>query len=191
MAADNIEIEIQVKIEHATPLLGFLEKNAKFREETRQIDEYYSPTHRDFIAVRPIKEWLRIRNSNGKYSVNYKNWHYDNGRSTHADEYETSIESPDKMRNIFQVLNFKNVATVDKIRKIWDYKDWEVSIDSIKNLGDFVEIEYKGSSIEDPKKITAEMTQFLKDIGCGKVERNYVGYPFQLMFPEEVKFEEQ
>jgi len=35
------------------------------------------------------------------------------------------------------------------------------------------------------------MVNFLKSIGCGKIERNYVGYLFQLLFPEEVKFEEQ
>jgi len=35
------------------------------------------------------------------------------------------------------------------------------------------------------------MIKFLKNIGCGKIKRNYVGYPFQLLFPSEVKLEEQ
>ena len=57
---------------------------------------------------------------------------------------------------------------------------------------DFVEIEYIGKDEEvDPKKVTREMVDFLKNIGCGKIQINYVGYPFQLLFPEEVKFEEQ
>ena len=90
------------------------------------------------------------------------------------------------------VLNFKSLVKVDKIRKIWEYQDYEVAVDSVKNLGDFVEIEYIGKDRNvDPKKVTEEMINFLKSVGCKKIKRNYVGYPFQLLFPEEVKFEEQ
>lgn len=190
---DNVEIEIQVKIENSNPLLEFLNKNGKFKYETHQIDEYFIPAHRDFIAVRPINEWLRLRDSSGKLSINYKNWHRDeNGKSIYCDEYELSIEDINRMKRIMQALNFKSVTIVDKTRKSWDYKDYEVSMDSIKELGDFVEIEYKGDDKNaDPKKITAGMIKFLKDVGCGKIEQNHVGYPFQLLFPDEVKFEEQ
>ena len=37
------------------------------------------------------------------------------------------------------------------------------------------------------KKTTDEMVEFLKSLGCGKIERDYVGYPFKLLFPGEVK----
>ncbi|MCX6723349.1 MAG: class IV adenylate cyclase [Candidatus Staskawiczbacteria bacterium] len=189
---ENVEIEIQVKIENAKVLADFLNKNAQFKYEDHQVDEYFSPAHCDFTAERPIKEWLRLRDSNGKYSITYKNWYYEDGRSTHCDEYESSIDDIGQVRKIMEVLNFKNITTVDKIRKSWDYKDYEVSMDSIKGLGDFVEVEYKGDKKDvKPKKVLAEMTQFLKDAGCGKIERNYVGYPFQFLFPSEVKFEEQ
>jgi len=188
----NIEIEIQVSIENNKPLFDFLAKNAHYKSERRQIDEYFSPAHRNFLELRPLKEWLRLRNSGGNYSINYKNWHFDeNGKSSYCDEYETKIEDINKIRKIFNVLNFKQVVLVDKLRKAWVYKDYEVSIDSVKNLGDFVEIEYIGNNENaDAKMITGEMINFLKDIGCGKIKRNYVGYPFQLMFPNEVKYED-
>ena len=55
-----------------------------------------------------------------------------------------------------------------------------------------IEIEYIGKDNKvDPKKITEEMIEFLKKIDCGKITRNYVGYPFLLLFPEEVKYEIQ
>ena len=63
MNMNNIEIEIQVNIENSKPLIEFLEKNAEFKLEEHQIDEYFSPAHRDFVAVRPVNEWLRLRNS--------------------------------------------------------------------------------------------------------------------------------
>jgi adenylate cyclase class 2 len=189
----NIEIEIQVSIEKSKPLIGFLEKNAEFKKEEHQIDEYFSPAHRNFVDVRPVKEWLRLRDSDGKYSINYKNWCFNkNGKSYHCDEYETGIEDLAQLKKILDVLNFKFLVKVDKIRKIWIYKDYEIAVDSVKGLGDFVEIEYIGKDEKaDPKKVTKEMIDFLKSVGCGKIKRNYVGYPFQLLFPEEVKYEEQ
>lgn len=188
----DVEIEIQVNIENNKSLLAFLEKNADFKSEKHQIDRYFSPTHRSFTEVRPIREWLRLRDSGGKYFITYKNWHYDESDKSHyCDEYETKIENLDQLKKILDVLDFKFVVEVDKLRKTWTYKDYEVAVDSVKSLGDFVEIEYIGKEEVDPKKITEEMINFLKSIGCGKIKRNYVGYPFQLLFPEEVKYEEQ
>jgi len=190
---ENTEIEIQVKIEKSQALLDFLEKNAEFKAQKRQIDEYFTPAHHDFTAVRPIKEWLRLRDAEGNYSVNYKNWHFDDqGKSHYCDEYETKIENLDKIKKILTALNFKSLSIVDKTRKTWLYKDYEIAVDSVKNLGDFVEIEYKGKEKSvKPKKITEEMIAFLKQIDCGKIERNYLGYPFQLLFPNEVTWELQ
>lgn len=78
------------------------------------------------------------------------------------------------------------------MRKIWTYKDFEIAVDSVESLGDFVEIEYMGKDEKvNPKKVTAEMVNFLKQVDCGKITRNYVGYPFLMLFPNEVKYEVQ
>ena len=184
---NDVEIEITVNIEHTKPLIEFLEKNTEFKSEKHQIDEYFSPAHRGFLDIRPVKEWLRLRDADGEYSINYKNWHYNkDGKSYHCDEYETKVEDLSQIKKILNVLNFKPLVKVDKIRKTWLYKDYEIDMDSVKKLGDFVEIEYIGKDKNvDPKKITEEMIDFLKNLGCGKIKSNYVGYPFQLLFPNE------
>ena len=64
-------------------------------------------------------------------------------------------------------------------------------MDQVKELGDFVEIEYIGKEQVDPPKTTKEMVDFLKKLGCGKIKRDYVGYPFRLLFPKESEFEEE
>ncbi len=177
------EIELQAQIEHSKPLLEFLEKEAKFESENHQMDEYFTPAHRDFLNPRLIEEWFRLRDSSGKYSVNYKKWHLDKeGKGLYADEYETKIENIKMMRKILESLNFKSIAVVDKKRKIWRYKDYEISIDSVKNLGDFVEIEYYGKRDHaDHKEIMDEMIKFLKNLGCGTLEINHCGYPALLL----------
>jgi len=187
----DIEIEIQVNVERIEPLLEFLAKNGQFISEKRQIDEYFTPHHRDFLAVRPAVEWLRLRNSGGSFSVNYKNWYIDEqGRSQYCDEYETRIDNLEQVKKILIALNFQSRAVVDKLRKIYLYGFYEIAIDKVANLGDFVEIEWKGESQDvEPKKITDAMVKFLKDVGCGEVKRNYQGYPFLLLFPGEAKYE--
>lgn len=84
----------------------------------------------------------------------------------------------------------KPVVVVHKVRKIWNHKDYEIALDNIKGLGNFVEIEYKGKNVKKkPAQITEEMIKFLKRLNVGEVTRNYGGYPFQLLFPNEVTYE--
>lgn len=171
--------------------MDFLEKEAQFLSEKCQVDEYFSPVHKDFLSVRPVAEWLRLRDAEGVYSFNYKNWHFDeNGKSHYCDEVETKLESIEAARNILLALNFKRIVKVHKLRRVWTYDDFEVAVDAVENLGDFVEIEYIGKNTNvDPKRMTEEMVDFLKGIGCGNIKRNYVGYPFLMLFPDEALYE--
>lgn len=86
---------------------------------------------------------------------------------------EVNLKKVIKLKKILEVLNFKSLVNVDKIRRVWKYKDYEIAVDSVKGLGDFVEIEYIGREEKvDPKKITEEMVDFLKSVGCGQIKRN-------------------
>ena len=182
----DIEIEIKVRVEKVQPLLNLLEEEGEFKYENRQADEYFSPKTHGFLETRPIKEWLRIRSSNDKYSLNYKNWHYDDdGKSHHCDEYETVVEDGVAMKKVLEALGFESIVVVDKTRRVWIYGNYEISVDKVNKLGDFVEVEYVGESSLSPKEITAEMINFLKRAGVGKIERNFVGYPWLLLFPED------
>jgi len=192
MKTKNIEIEIKVKVQNIKPLIRFLNKNARFNNRVHQVDDYFVPSYRNFLKWRPVKEWFRLRNENGVYTLNYKNYHFDSqGKSHHCDEFETSIENLDQTRRILKVLNFNLIVKVDKVRKVWTYKDYEIAIDSVKKLGKFIEIEYRGKSKNlKPSEITGQMIKFLKDLGCGLLKRSYQGYPFLLLFPKEAQYEE-
>jgi predicted adenylyl cyclase CyaB len=186
----DVEIEIQVRISQTSKLESFLEREAKLTFEEYQKDEYFTPLHRNFVATEPVAEWLRLRQSD-QGSVTYKNWHYGaDGRSQYCDEYETGLTDIDQMRQIFGALDMKPVITVEKARQSWRYQDYEISLDHVTSLGDFVEVEYKGSTENaDPQAITDGMIALLKQIDCGTIERNYVGYAFMMLHPDNVKFE--
>lgn len=188
---NDIEIELQARVENVAPLMKLLESDGTFTGERRQLDEYLTPVHRDFAAKKPIEEWLRIRHATVN-SVTYKKFTYDkNGRSNFCDEYETIIEDPKQLRKIFDALDYTEVVVVDKVRKTYEYKDYEIAIDSVKAQGDFVEIEYKGSQAQpDPDEIIQQMIDFLKSLKCGKLERNFRGYAYTALYPNENVFEE-
>lgn len=181
------EIEIKVRVEQTARLIKFLDSDGEFLGESCQIDEYYTPAHRDFLAVKPVREWLRIRIEGDHASINYKSFDFDEqGRADHAEEHESTITNPDEVRNIFNSLNFSKLVTVDKSRRSWLWNNYEVSIDTIKDLGEFVEVEYKGDPVaHEPAAVAAQMVEFLKDQKCGKITRIHLGYPYLLMFPED------
>lgn len=188
----DMEIEIQVQVDNVVPLRELLEQQGTFVGEARQLDEYYSPPDRDFLATRPVSEWLRLRDADGKISMNYKHFYYGaDGKSTHCDEYETVIGSIDQARKILAGLNHRLLTRVDKQRASWNYQDYEVSLDHVEGLGDFVEVEYKGdTSGVDPAQVTNQMVAWLKSLAVGTIRRNYVGYPFALLFPDQVTVDE-
>ena len=178
-----MEIEIKVRVESIHNLQEFLDQEERSINTNQQIDEYYTPAHRDFTEAEPIVEWLRLRNSNGVYSINYKHWqHESDGRSHYCDEYESKVSDIDNLRKILLATDFKHLITVNKIRSIWMYKDYEISLDTVEDLGDFIEIEYKGN-IDGvvPSEVTEQMMSFLHNIGCGTIQRDFKGYPYLLL----------
>ncbi len=178
-----MEIEIKVRIEKGNNLKQFLVKEGKEVHTEQQIDEYYTPAHEDFTAEEPVVEWLRLRDSKGKFSINYKNWHHGtDGKSHHCDEYETKVENIENLRSILTALDFKHLVTVDKLRSVWIYNEYEISFDTVEGLGDFVEIEYKGNTDDViPSEVTEQMIAFLHNLDCGQLERDFRGYPYLLL----------
>lgn len=186
----NIEVEIQVNVENIKPLQEFLKKKAKFVSEKRETDQYYTPMHRNFISKLPISEWLRLRDTEGKYSINYKHWQRDDeGKTNHCHEYETKIDNIEQMKKILEVMDFKPVVEVDKIRRKYHFQDYEITIDNVVGLDEAVEMEFKGESEKTPAKITEEMIKFLRDLGVGKMKRSYQGYAFLCLYPDLAEYE--
>ncbi len=177
------EIEIKVRVQDSKLLREFLEKNGNCISEKYQRDEYFTPAHRNFITTKPIKEWLRLRAEEGSYSLNYKNWQYGvDGKAYHCDEYEVTFDGLEGAKKIFKALNFEPLIVVDKKRTTFMCKDYEIALDCVEELGDYVEVEYKGEEyILDTKKVANEMKDFVEKTGCKILEQDFVGYPFLLL----------
>jgi predicted adenylyl cyclase CyaB len=187
----NKEIEIKVKVEHSQKLIDFLEKEGEFMYESSQKDEYFSPKEHSFLRVIPVVQWLRLRTSDKKSEITYKKWYYsdvDKINALYCDEYESKVEKSDQLELILKALNFESIVIVDKVRKVWNFKDYEIALDMVAELGSYVEIEYKNQEEnedfqeEKVEIILQEMKDFLEGILGEKVERDTSGgYPFALL----------
>ncbi|MCC7570513.1 class IV adenylate cyclase [Candidatus Micrarchaeota archaeon] len=112
-----------------------LNEIASFIKEKNQKDKYFVPKNRDFFQEKPTKEYLRIRHQEGHSKLAYHFCHFqNNGDLLKSDEYETEIKDPKTMTEILEKLGFIKKVTVTKHRKYYEYKNFEVLIDYIKEL---------------------------------------------------------
>ncbi len=102
-----------------------------------QVDTYYSAPYRDFAKT---DEALRIRVQDNKCFLTYKGARMDSISKTRK-EYEVEVNDADNMGNILSSLNFTPVATIVKKRKKYMLGEFIISLDEVRNLGDFMEVE--------------------------------------------------
>lgn len=177
---NNIETEIKIKItekEYKT-LLRFMKENAKFLKENNHIDTYYQPIYRKFLNKKEISEWLRIGKRGNKTILNYKNWH----NNMFCDEYEVEIDNAQNLEKIFKVLDLEKIVVVDKKRKTYLYLNkYEVALDSVKNLGYFIELEVKNYT-KDPIDEYSDLLKLAKSLKLNLDNIDKRGYPYHLLF---------
>lgn len=182
---NNIEIEIKTQVSEETFLNieDYLKKEGKFIKSTFDVDEYYTPIHKDFLGVSHPYEGFRISQRGETTKVNYKKLNFDeNDRSkTYCDEYETVVESKEQLERILEALDFKRIVEVRKHRSKYSYDDqFEICLDKVENLGFFIEIEglIKNESIEN---VNNKIYDFARRLGIGEVKKDKRGYPQLLM----------
>lgn len=179
---EKLDIETEIKIpldkEEYDSLCKLMEKKVTFLTKNHQIDTYYEPEYRSFTETKDgvIREWLRIGKRGNQIILNYKNW-YD----YYCDEYEVTIDDAKSLEKIFHVLNIKEIAQVDKERIMYQYEGkYEVSLDSVKKLGYFIEIEVKKYDLPAIEEY-AKLLQVAKNLGLNLDKIDKRGYPYYLI----------
>lgn len=169
------ELRQRLQTEKATPL-----------RTSHQIDTYYNAPHRDFLASENVSEWLRVREEDGDSSVTYKLWKPIEAKiKTYCDEFESTLSDAEALHKIFDALNFTNLITVDKQREEWQLDDVVVALDTVKDLGSFVEFEYKGD-VETVAEAHRQIEKVIAKLNA-KLGDTHTGYPHQLIAQRRAK----
>ena len=177
----NVEVEIQVIIKDPEKIEARLNEVGRFVKSRKQIDKYFVTPQRDFFSCKDIPdEYLRIRCEEGKNHLNYSFLHFGkDGWLRSTDEYETLIDKPEVAEEVFDKIGLILKVTVEKVRKYFDCGDFEVTLDKIKDLGDFMEVEAK-RDFGGVEKTREACSNFLNSLNVEYEIQKEMGYPRML-----------
>lgn len=176
----NVEIEITIQTPQMNQLNTFLSEKAVFTGEKKQKDVYFDPPHKTFLmdTNRGLDaiEFIRIRYSDKGDSITYKHWHEPEDMPNYADEYESNLSDGAQVEKIFDATGYKQTAVINKIRRTYQYGDFLIELDSIEGLGEFVEVEYNGTTAKNPKEAFKLIEDLLVEIGIQDYSHIETGY---------------
>lgn len=139
----NIEIELKYKIKNQAAVDTKLKNiGAKFIKEFYCIDTYFMvPENKDG------KKYLRVREVKGEMKIAF----FHTISPTHSEEWETPIDNAVIVKEILQKIGHELDVVVEKSRKVYRYENSEIVVDTVKDLGNYIEIE--SPSLEELEKI--------------------------------------
>ncbi len=161
-----IEVEIKAKIQnHKTALEKIRDLGGVYSHTEIQRDIYFNGDNRNF---KNTDEALRIREipvgDDFKLILTYKGPKLDTETKTRK-EIEVEIDDKEKMTEILISLGYKPSAIVNKVRRIFKYEDYTITVDKLKNLGYYMEIEYVTENENDIGNIQEKIFDIFSKLG--------------------------
>lgn len=156
-----IEVELRAKFSLKIKENFFKLNPIVKKENILQIDKY-------FKVKKPI-EWedcvLRIRNNNNnefflafKWKIASKNW------DIAWPEWENKIENQENLEHILLTCWYENFVNIHKTRNSYKFEDFEINLDSIKWLWDFIEVELLVNNENEIENWRKKIIKFLDSI---------------------------
>lgn len=173
------EIEIKLKVNNLEVIENKLRENGcVFSLPLHQHDVIYSKNgSAEFQSAKEGDIILRIRRENDIIEFNLKQQ-----KSNEMDnlEYETEIKDLEAMDNILQILGWFPEIEVKKVRRKGKLGNYEICLDQVEELGNFVELEILTSDDADPQKIREELFVILENLGLSRNDEETRGYDTQI-----------
>ena len=95
-------------------------------------------------------------------------------------EYETGINNPGETHKILQTLGWHPVVEVKKIRRKGKLGEYEVCLDRVEELGDFIELEKLTEDNANPEEVKEELFKQLESLGFSRNDEETKGYDTQI-----------
>jgi len=156
-----LEIELKAAVPALEPIrTRLIEQNAEFTGKVHEHDIYYNAPHRDFGVT---DEALRVRYTNSHAVVTYKGAKIKKSGLKAREELNNAVESGEVFELMLDRLGFVKTAEVNKWRENYKLGSTSISLDSVEELGTFVEIEVIAEN--DSGDATAVIEAIAKEIG--------------------------
>jgi adenylate cyclase class 2 len=156
-----LEIEMKVRVSSLDPVRRqLIGHHARFIARIHEHDIYYNAPHRDFGVT---DEAVRVRYTGDHAVITYKGAKIAASGLKAREELNTAVESGEVFEAILERLGFTRTAEVNKWRENYQLGNTAVSLDSVDELGTFVEIEVMTDG--DEKAASGQITIIAKEIG--------------------------
>lgn len=179
------EVEVKARLKNRESIVKKLKDfGCVLSSELHQTDYVFFP--KGFSFPPPIgTHILRVRKSNNKYFFTLK---ISQSNRQDSIEREMEINDGEMVIEILKLLGWQSAPTVDKQRIKTSLRGIEIVLDSVKDLGEFIEAEkiVKHENHEDRKKIQEELFDFLETLGISKEDRIFDG-KYDIMLFEKSK----
>jgi adenylate cyclase class 2 len=181
----NMEVEVKVKVENLEEVKKKLEElGTKFEAPKKQVDDYYKQKGKEMERQSKGSYLLRIRREDKNSFFTMKVL---TGTRGIWEEYETKIDNLNEMEKILEKLGFSKVISKVKTREQGKLDDFEINLDKIEGLGDFVEFQLISNNGEEAKKRILEIIEKLKLPRENVIHKGYARLLFEKM---GVKYED-
>jgi len=170
------EVEIKFRVSDRQILMTTLEKaGVKLGPIVYQNDVSFTPKDWDSTKTDQHVSFLRIRKQNDKQIFTLKQ-PVSNGLDKL--EYETEVSDSDQMQKIITTLGFTEDCHIIKERQKAKLGQYEICVDKVEVLGDFIEIEKIVEEDVDGGSVQQELRDFLFELlggsdGLEEVDRGY------------------
>ena len=181
MSNKEVELKFIINEEIKTQIIADLEQKTSKISENSLIDTYYIPYYREFEINGETMECVRIRENNNGAVLAYKKIHRE-ANPVFCDEYETKVESKIDAEKILFALGFEVQMVIDKTRITYELNNLEFDFDSVKGLGELLEVELKNS--DDG---VSAIYEFVSKYGLTEKDVTYKG--IQVLMKEAMKKE--
>ncbi len=175
MTVTDYEVEVKLPIKTEEAIIEALHKLGAVKTNTEtQIDVYFDHPCRSF---QETDEALRIRSREvvikhedhpsippQKTEMTYKGPKIDKSTKTRL-EISLVIDNISSAKTILEELGFRNVATVEKMRSFFTYEDIVLSIDSVVQVGLFLELEKVVDSEDQIPAVKEEIFTIIEKLG--------------------------
>ncbi len=181
------EIEIKAKVLNSAGLLPKLETlGCVLSEPVTQEDVVYAERVGSLEEFLTNSVFLRIRESAKGVVFTLK---YNPDRQGDPNvmpiEHECTVSSRSELEAMLPFLGFTPMVTVKKTRRTGQYKDWEICVDEVDELGTFIEVEQMMEHDEDFEPMKASMLAFLRTLGIEETELMAKRYDIQMIEKRE------
>ena len=169
-----LEVEVRARLESFDSVKNILHEKARFMGHSHQADRIFE--HPKFLdSEHKIIEGgvvARIREEGEKRLLEFKQVVRGHGG---AIEIKHDIAGGERISEFLESLGFQEAFSIRKFRDSYLYRDFLVCLDTVEQLGNFIEVEKAVASEQESGEARRQCLEILKDLAPG-AETEYRKY---------------